>query len=122
MPVQWFDQVSCQPEKVTTSLTQSCKYMYNFVKLFTPHLLFVIVNILGSMIGALIFEWRTGLTSFGLIPLIILSQAVQFGFIQGLSESKGKIYGDSSQIINEAVMNIKTVLSLNSPDCMRMRY
>lgn len=68
--------------------------------MFMPHLLIVFVNIFASLIAALYFEWRTGLTSFALIPLIALSQAIQLGFAQGFAESKNKVYNDSSQTVN----------------------
>ena len=87
-----------------------------------PHVFIIISNILFSLIGAVIFEWRTGLTAFGLIPLIILSQYIQLGFVQGLAASKGKIYNSSSQIIKESVMNIRTVLSLDGPQVMVKKY
>jgi hypothetical protein len=71
-----------------------------------------VVNVIAGVAGGIYFEWRTGLTSIGLIPLIILSQTIQLGFIQGFAEKKGKIYESSSQIINESILNIRTVLAL----------
>lgn len=122
MPVSWFHHSDRQPEKLTSVMTQSCKTLYNFLKEYTPHLIFVLSSIVSSMIGALAFEWRTGLTSFGLIPLIMLSQAIQLAFIQGMAESKSKIYRDLSQIINESVMNIRTIYSLNCSNTIVDRY
>ena len=68
------------------------------------------------------FEWRTGLTSFGLIPLIVISQGVQLSFVLGLTESKNKIYGESIQTIKESVMNIRTVLSLGAESALLGKY
>lgn len=90
--------------------------------MFVPHLLIIIVNILFSLVGALVFEWRTGLTSFGLIPLIVISQGVQLSFVLGLTESKNKIYGESIQTIKESVMNIRTVLSLGAESALLGKY
>ena len=105
-----------------TRLTSSCKTMYNFAQLFLPNLVMIINNIICCVIGAAIFEWRTGLTALALIPLIILAQAIQLGFMQGFSEFKGKIFEDSSQIINESVINIRTVLSFGNIEAVIMRY
>lgn len=85
MPVAWFGKEGNHSDKITSRLSRSCKTIYSFIKLFTPHLIYVAVNILGSLFGAIIIDWRIGLTSFGLIPLIIISQAIQLGFIQGLT-------------------------------------
>lgn len=70
------------------------------------------VCIVFGVVGSILFEWRTGLTSLGLIPLIVLSQAIQFTFINGFFESKDKIYSNSSVIISESIINIRTTLSL----------
>lgn len=67
-----------------------------------------------GVLGSILFEWRTGLTSLGLIPLIVLSQAIQFTFINGLFQSKDKIYSDSSVVISESIINIRTTFSLGA--------
>jgi len=103
-------------------VTQGCRVIQGFTQRYIAYLILIILNILFSLIGAVAFEWRTGLTAVGLVPLIILSQAIQLAFIKGLTESKDKIYGESSQIVSESVMNIRTVYSLGSIDLMCNRY
>jgi ATP-binding cassette, subfamily B (MDR/TAP), member 1 len=122
MPMVWFDREENQKEKVMNRLTSSCKTLYQFVELYIPNLYLIVINVLAAIVAALFFEWRTGLTSLGLIPLIIVAQAVQLGFIQGFSEFKGKIFNDSSLMINETVMNIRTVLMLGRDEVFVGRY
>lgn len=86
--------------------------------MYVAHLVLITVNILISLIGSVIIEWRTGLTSMALIPLLIVAQGIQLAFVKGFTETKDKIYSDSSQIINESVMNIRTVYSLGSAHMM----
>jgi hypothetical protein len=50
------------------------------------------VNILFCIAGSIAFDWRTGLTSIALIPLILIAQTIQFHFVQGFNESSGKTY------------------------------
>ena len=104
MPVAWFEDPLNQPQKITAELTNSCKTIYSFVEMYLSHISIILTNILVSIIGAIVFEWRTGLTSLGLIPLIIISQGIQLAFIKDLTEGKGKIYSNSSQIINEVCL------------------
>jgi hypothetical protein len=59
--------------------------LIEFFKEFVPHFTMLVVNIIFSMIGALSFEWRTGLTSFALIPLIIIAQTIQLSFVMGFT-------------------------------------
>ena len=122
MPLAWFEDEEHSPDRLPSDVTLSCKSLFKFIKLFIPHILIITVNILFSLIGAIVFEWRTGLTSIGLIPLILLSQFIQFGFVQGLSASKGKIYSSSAETVKESIMNIRTVLSLGGPQMMQQKY
>ena len=57
-----------------------------------------------------------------MIPLILLSQVIQFTFINGLMEEKGKFYENASQILHESVMNIRTIMSLGGPEEAHRRY
>lgn len=82
----------------------------------------VLVTVIYSLIGSLIFEWRTSLASFGLIPLIILSQGIQMAFVTSFAETKMKFYEEASNLINESVMNIRTVLSLEGGHILYRRY
>lgn len=70
------------------------------------------------MIGSIAFEWRTGLTSIALIPLIILAHAIQLSFVTGLSDLSTKVHEESAQLVSESVMNIRTVLSLGGSRIM----
>ena len=103
-------------------MTISCKELYGFMKSFMCHIFGLFVSVLFSFIGSTVFEWRTGLTSIGLLPLIILAQAIQMSFVEGMTESKSKIYRDSVQTIKESVLNIRTVLSLNAEKAVYDRY
>ena len=66
-------------------MTMSCKHVYVFMKQFLQHLLIVSTNITYSLIGATYFEWRTGLTAFAFIPLIVVAQGIQLYFVQGMA-------------------------------------
>jgi ABC-type transport system involved in cytochrome bd biosynthesis fused ATPase/permease subunit len=92
MPVSWFERKKNQPEKLTNTVTQGCRVIQGFTQRYVAYLILIVLNILFSLIGAVAFDWRTGLTAVGLIPLIMVSQAIQLAFIKGLTESKDKIY------------------------------
>lgn len=71
--------------KVSNRLTSNCKVLYQFMRNFTPHVLIVIVNIFGSMLAALFIEWRSGLTSFALMPILAVAMGIQHSFMNGLT-------------------------------------
>ena len=88
MPIAWFERPNNSPEKIISTISISCKALYSFQKLFINYFLMISTSIIFSLVGAIIFEWRTGSTTIALLPLILLSQFIQFGFVQGLSASK----------------------------------
>jgi len=54
------------------------------------HLIINISTLVFGIILALVYEWRTALVALGLLPLIILSQAVQMAYSNGLVEDTDK--------------------------------
>jgi ABC-type multidrug transport system fused ATPase/permease subunit len=122
LPMTWFEKEANQQEKIVSNLTASCRVLHSFMSLELPFTVIVFANIFYSIIAALVFDWRTALSTLGLIPLILLSQTIQTGFTQGFSQSKSKFYDQSSQIVNESVLNIRTVFSLGSPEETSARY
>lgn len=81
-------------------LTTSCKAIHGLLNLEIPILISIAICIVYSIAGGIFLDWRTGLTSLGLIPLIVLSQAIQFAFIQGFATQKSAIYESSSQMLS----------------------
>jgi hypothetical protein len=73
-----------------------------------------LLSILAAIVGSIAFEWRTGLTALALVPIMVLFQTIQHKNNVGFSESTGKCYEESSQIIKEKLVNIRTTLSLGS--------
>ena len=116
LPLSWFEREENQYEKVIMKLTSNCKIIHSFFSLELAAFTILLANIIFSLIGALYFEWRTALSTLGMIPLILLSQVIQFTFINGFMEEKGKFYENASQILHESVMNIRTILSLGGPE------
>jgi ATP-binding cassette, subfamily B, bacterial len=122
LPVPWFDKKEHQPGTITNTVTNSCRALHGFTEKYISHVLIIITTIVVCVIGSLIFEWRTGLVSLVLIPMMIFSQAIQLAFVNGMAESKGKIYGISSQIVSESVMDIRTILSLGGTQAVDQRF
>lgn len=84
------------------------------ITLEVPMLIQIATCVIYSIAGGIALDWRTGLTSLALIPLIILSQGIQFAFIQGFSSQKASVYEESSQQLSETIGNIKTVISVGT--------
>lgn len=85
MPVSWFDREENQVSKLMDKFSTSFKVLSDFIELYIPFLTIIMVNIIFCTIGSICFEWRTGLTSMGLIPILIISQAIQLMFVAGFN-------------------------------------
>jgi len=66
-------------------INSGSKTLYTFTKVSIVFAFVAIVNVFVGIIGALIFEWRTGLTSMFMVPLILLSQVIQMSFVSGFA-------------------------------------
>jgi ABC-type multidrug transport system fused ATPase/permease subunit len=122
MPIDWFAKEENQAEKVTSLINSGSKNLYSFAKVSITFAVSGIVNVFVGIIGSLVFEWRTGLTSIVLVPLILLSQVIQLSFVSGFSESSSKIFSESNQIVNEKISNIRTALSIGDTTLIEQRY
>ena len=71
---------------------------------------------------AFVFEWRTALVALGLLPLMILSGIAQMAFQTGFSDKTDEAYKDSSHLIMEAMVNIRTVSSFGFEGNVAKRY
>ena len=122
MPVSWFAKEENQSEKITFKINSSSKVLYNFIKNTYAMVLTATINMVAGVGISLFYDWRTGLTTLALIPLIVISHLIQISFIKGFSETSGKIYENSTQIVNENIINIRTTLSLGGTDSVLNRY
>ena len=96
--------------------------MHSFIATFLPNMISIMVNIIFGYSLSILFEFRTGLTACGLLPLIIFSQIIQVKLVESFSEQKDDVYNNSVQIVKESVMNIRTAFSLGAPPIMQERY
>jgi hypothetical protein len=68
--------------------------------------------ILSAIIIAFIYDWRTALISTGLLPFLLAAGVIRMAFRSGTALKSDKTYKDSSYLITESVLNIRTAYSL----------
>jgi ATP-binding cassette subfamily B (MDR/TAP) protein 1 len=111
MPIPWFDIPKNNAGGLTARLSSDCKMVNGLTTTFIGVSLQNLVTLLTALIIGFIYEWRTSLVTLGLIPLMILAGAVQMQQSTGFSGKTDAIYKDSSSLIMEAMLNIRTVSS-----------
>lgn len=122
MPVTWFDIPRNNAGTLAARLSTDCQ-LVNTVTTTTVGIMVInLSTLLSGIIIAFVFEWRTSLVALGLLPLMILCGIAQMAFSTGFSDSTDAAYKDSSNLIMEAMINIRTVSSFGYEGIIAKKY
>ncbi|KAL4503074.1 hypothetical protein ABPG72_014303 [Tetrahymena utriculariae] len=114
MPVAWFDHPHNTPGSLTQKLSTECQAVNNM----TSSTLGIQLSNTSSLVSALALafsaDWRTTLVGLSLMPLMVLSQAWYMSRMEGFGEKTDAAFRDSTNMINEAACNIRTVTSFGN--------
>jgi ATP-binding cassette subfamily B (MDR/TAP) protein 1 len=122
MPVVWFDKPRNSSGSLSARLASDCQTVNGLTTTYMAIMAQNLTNLTAGIIIAFIFEWRTSLVALGLIPLMIISGAIQMSFMSGFSDKTDAAYKDSSNLITEAMINIRTVTSFGYEDMIERKY
>lgn len=114
MPIAWFDKPKNNSGSLSARLASDCKTVNGLITTFIAIMIQNLTCLIAGSIIAFVYEWRTSLVAFALLPLMILSGAVQMSFTEGFSDKTDKAYKESSNLITESMLNIRTVTSFGS--------
>lgn len=111
MPVPWFDLPRNNSGVLTSRLSADCA----IVNKVTTTIILVFVQSFATLVSgiiiAFVYEWRTALVATGLLPLMILAGAAQMAMTTGFSDKTDAAYKESTNLITEAMINVRTVQS-----------
>jgi ATP-binding cassette subfamily B (MDR/TAP) protein 1 len=122
MPVSWLDLPRNSAGSLSARLASDCTNVNGLTTTFVGLLIQNIANLVSGIIIALIYEWHTALVALGLIPLMIVSGAIQMEFTNGFSAKTDVAYKDSSALITESMVNIRTVTSFGYENMILDKY
>lgn len=122
MPIVWLDQPRNNSGALSARLASDCQTVNGLTTTYVSILVQNLANLLAGMIIALIYEWRTALVAIGLIPLMIIAGAIQMAFTNGFSAKTDVAYKDSSSLITESMVNIRTVTSFGYENMILNKY
>jgi ATP-binding cassette subfamily B (MDR/TAP) protein 1 len=122
MPVPWFDIPRNNSGSLSARLASDCLTVNGMVTTYIAVMIQNVSTLVAGIIIAFIFEWRTSLVALGLIPFMIIAGAVQMSFNAGFSDKTDSAYKDSSSLITEAMVNIRTVTSFGYEDMIVRKY
>jgi ATP-binding cassette subfamily B (MDR/TAP) protein 1 len=122
MPIPWFDNPKNNAGNLTSKLSADCKNVNGLITTFIAITLQNVTSLVAGIVIAFIFEWRTSLVALGLIPFMIIAGVVQMQFTTGFSDKSDAAYKESSQLIMESMMNIRTVSSFGYENVVFHKY
>ena len=122
MPIAWLDQPRNNSGALSARLASDCQTVNGLTTTYICIIVQNITNLLAGIIIALFYEWRTALVAIGLIPLMILAGAIEMAFTTGFSAKTDVAYKDSSSLITESMINIRTVTSFGYENMILNKY
>lgn len=122
MPISWFDKrentcgaissrLSVECEKVKDLLTT---YIYLIVRSFTTFISGVIIMF--------IYQWKFALIIFGFVTILIASSIAKSYFKTKLTKQLDLVSLKTNGIVEESLMNIRTVASFNMQEILITKY
>lgn len=109
MPISYFDEPKNNAGTLTSRLSVDAKLINCLTSTTIGINLMNFSSLLCGMTIAFVASWSLTLVSLGLSPLVFIGGLLQVKFMQGFSDKNDSAYKDSSNLIMEAVCNIRTV-------------
>lgn len=76
MPITWTDRSENSSGALSTSLASDCKKLNSITTTYASVLIQNISNLTAGITIGLIYDWRIGLVSTGLVPIMVISGAI----------------------------------------------
>ena len=122
MPVSWFDISKNNVGNLSTKLSIDCQ-LVNAVTTTTFSIeMQNLATLLTGIVIAFVYEWRTALVALGLLPLIIFVGATKMAINTIFGNKKNAAYKNSSNLIMETIINIRTVSSFGYEGVIAKKY
>ena len=122
MPIPWFDVPRNNAGTLAARLSTDCQIVNSLITTYISILVESLSSLLTGIIIAFVFEWRTALVAVALIPLMILAGAIKMAMNTGFSAKTDEAYKDSSNLIMETLINIRTVSSFGYEEIVGRKY
>lgn len=122
MPINWFDRPKNNAGTLSARLSTDCQIVNSMTTTVVQIMIQNVSTLIAGIIIAFVYEWRTSLVALGLLPIMIIAGAIQMSFNTGFSDKTDSAYKDSSSLIMEAMINIRTVSSFGYEGIIAQRY
>lgn len=122
MPIPWFDLPRNNAGTLATRLSVDAQQVQSLISTNIPVMIQSLSTLIAGIIISAVYEWRTFLVALGLIPFMIVAGVIQTAINQGMSSKTDEAYKDSSNLIMESVINIRTVKAYGYESIFSKKY
>uniref|UniRef100_A0A1J3GPL7 ABC transporter B family member 4 n=2 Tax=Noccaea caerulescens TaxID=107243 RepID=A0A1J3GPL7_NOCCA len=122
MEVGWFDESEHSSGNIGARLSADAAAIRGLVGDALAQMVQNLSSILAGLIIAFLACWQLAFVVLAMLPLIALNGFLYMKFMTGFSADAMKMYGEASQVANDAVGSIRTVASFCAEDKVMEMY
>ncbi|CDY48003.1 BnaA04g26870D [Brassica napus] len=122
MEVGWFDESEHSSGTIGARLSADAAAIRGLVGDALAQMVQNLSSILAGLIIAFLACWQLAFVVLAMLPLIALNGFLYMKFMQGFSADAKKMYGEASQVANDAVGSIRTVASFCAEEKVMNMY
>nr|XP_018441942.1 PREDICTED: ABC transporter B family member 4 [Raphanus sativus] len=122
MEVGWFDEAEHSSGTIGARLSADAAAIRGLVGDALAQMVQNLSSILAGLIIAFLACWQLAFVVLAMLPLIALNGFLYMKFMKGFSADAKKMYGEASQVANDAVGSIRTVASFCAEDKVMNMY
>uniref|UniRef100_A0A0E0MUY3 MDR-like ABC transporter n=1 Tax=Oryza rufipogon TaxID=4529 RepID=A0A0E0MUY3_ORYRU len=116
MEIEWFDHPENSSGAIGARLSADAAKVRGLVGDALQLVVQNTTTLIAGLVIAFVSNWELSLIILALIPLIGLNGWIQMKFIQGFSADAKMMYEEASQVANDAVSSIRTVVSFSAEE------
>ncbi|KAG2290692.1 hypothetical protein Bca52824_050296 [Brassica carinata] len=122
MEVGWFDESEHSSGTIGARLSADAAAIRGLVGDALAQMVQNLSSILAGLIIAFLACWQLAFVVLAMLPLIALNGFLYMKFMKGFSADAKKMYGEASQVANDAVGSIRTVASFCAEEKVMNMY
>lgn len=122
MSIPWFEENRNNASVLSSRLSTDCQSVNALTTFYFAIIVQSLSSVIAGIIISFIFSWRIALVALALVPLILAVGVIQVKKSAGFSSEAGEAYQQSTGVIMEAIINIRTVLSFNYDRIITEKY
>ncbi|XP_013613919.1 PREDICTED: ABC transporter B family member 4-like [Brassica oleracea var. oleracea] len=122
MEVGWFDESEHSSGTIGARLSADAAAIRGLVGDALAQMVQNLSSILAGLIIAFLACWQLAFVVLAMLPLIAVNGFLYMKFMKGFSADAKKMYGEASQVANDAVGSIRTVASFCAEDKVMNMY